>query len=862
MDRPGRLFSPLPLLALVVTATLARSISAGASPRPAAPTPVPTRESNLAADWVDRTDRFFRAHPELRAPRGSTWKHFVQIKWFLETRTLDGRLPTAADRVRAWEIGRQRRSAAPRRTTGWFALGPVNISGRIVDLKFHPTNPAKIYAASASGGLWISSDGGATWRTTTDDLPSLAIGAVCVLPTNPDVVLIATGEGIHWSYVVYGVGIWKSTDAGETWGPTSFGHDITDNHGFHVMEANPFTGTVLAGANDGLWRSTDEGETWTQVKVGGDYYDVKWKPGSATRVYSTKGGDTSGNRVKVSTDDGLTWTGAGTGQPSSSLVSKTRIAVTPADPSVIYAHYGNSQTYGTLGVYRSMDDGATWSARNTSLNISGSQGSYSNTIAVAPDDVDRVIAGGIQLWLSTDGGLTFAVTGDGTPLGDETAVHYDHHAIAWEPGSTGNLWVGTDGGGWRSTDAGSTWSMRRDGLVTVQYYDVCVAPSDPDLAIGGSQDNGLPVLDGPDTWTISTLIADGFACHFEPLDPDVIYSEWQFGGRVKSTNGALSWFAIQNGISGSSRPFAPLELDPNQTGRLFTSTIDNVYRTLNGGDLWVPVASHEATWISVSPVDGNVVWSVDGRTAGAPVRVSTNGGSNWSTAAAYGFSVGNETKIVAHPTDAGTAFVTFAGYDGVAHVARTTNFGATWQNVSGDFPSDPANTLALDPDHPEHWFAGTDTGVWFSSDEGTTWRPLGAGFPNVVVYDLEIHRSARKLVAGTYGRGAWEIDLPAIDGTSVSEVHVRHPDLLLDPPAPNPVRDRALLRFASRRPGRSTVDVHDVRGGRVARVAEVDGGDGIVRTIEWVPDDLAAGVYFVVLRSEDVSVTRKLVLRK
>ena len=851
--------APIALAALgAVVAFPGPSTAAPTAPTaPARPIGNPRLES-----WLAGQERFYREHEEQRLPTGSSWKHFVQVRWFLETRTVDGRRPTAADRVAAFEDARARRRSMPRATSGWFALGPVNLSGRIVDLAFHPTDPYRIWAASASGGMWITSDGGTTWRTTTDDLPSLAIGAVCVLPTNPDVVLVATGEGIHWSYVVYGTGIYRSTDGGETWQPTSLGHQVTDSHGFHVMEANPITGTVLAGANDGLWRSSDDGATWIQVKAGGDYYDVKWKPGSATRVYATKGGDSAGNNIKVSTDDGLTWTKAGTGQPASDLVSKTSLAVTAADPSVIYAHYGNSQTGGTLGIYRSTDDGATWSPRNTTLNVSGGQGSYANTIAVAPDDPERVLAGGIRLWLSTDGGVSFAETGPGNQLGDETSVHSDHHAIAWEPGSNDVLWVGTDGGCWRSSDAGSNWSPRRDGLVTMQYYDVCVAPSDPDLVIGGSQDNGLPVLEGPDTWLLSTLVADGFACLFEPLDPDVIYAEWQFGGRVKSVDGALSWFAIQSGISGSSRPFAPLELDRGTPGRLFTSTVDAVYRTTDGGGLWTPVAGHEATWISVSPADGNLVWTVDGRGTGPPVRVSTNGGGSWTACSGFPFAVGNETKILAHPTDALAAFVTFAGYGGVAHVARTTDRGVTWQDVSGNFPADPANAIAVDPVDPDHWFVGTDTGVLFSDDEGATWNPWGESFPNVIVYDLEIHREARKLVAGTYGRGAWEIDLPIPSGTDVAVVPVRHPDLLLDPPAPNPARDRVFLRWASRRSGRVVLSVHDVAGRLVARLADRTEGDAVIRTEEWSPRDLGSGVYFVVLRSGDASLVRKVVLTR
>lgn len=722
-------------------------------------------ESSLVREWLDRSSAEFAGQDDSQLESNWRWKDYVRTRRFLEARTVGGVLPTAAQRVNAWRVRQERQKTLAAGGSDWTSVGPPNVSGRIVDLKFHPTDPKIVYAASASGGLWMSGDGGDHWRTTTDGLPSLAIGAVCLVPSDPNVILIATGEGLHWTYIVFGTGIWKSVDAGKTWNPTSLTHAVTDNHGFHVMEANPSTGTILAGANDGLWRSTDKGDTWVKVQAGADYYDVKWKPGSANRVYTTKGDASSGNGVLVSNDDGLSWSLIGSGLPPSNRISKTKLAVSPANPNLLYAHIGDTQTHGTLGIYRSTDNGATWSPRNTTQNISGGQGMYAVTIAVDPADTQRVIAGGIMLYLSTDGGQTFAETGGGTPIGDDTAVHLDHHAIAWEPGSTSNLWIGCDGGAWRSTDAGTTWQERRTGLVTTQFYDICLDPNDPDFTMGGTQDNGLPWVEkAGNPWFPSTLLADGIVCHVEPDAPRTIHSEWQFGGHVRSDDRGRSWNATMNGITGNATALAPLALDVNQTGHLYTATYDGVFRTKNGQGLWQKVALHSPIWISISPADGDVVWTVGALTGGAPVRYTTTDGSSWTYAQPYGFATGSETKILAHPNDPGTAFVTFAGYSVAAHVARTTDFGQTWQDVSGDFPPDPANTMAIDPRYPSHWFVGTDTGVWYSTNGGLNWLPLGASLPNVVVYDLEIHAKARRLVAGTYGRGVWSIDLPPLGG--------------------------------------------------------------------------------------------------
>ena len=197
----------------------------------------------------------------------------------------------------------------------------------------------------------------------------------------------------------------------------------------------------------------------------------------------------------------------------------------------------------------------------------------------------------------------------------------------------------------------------------------------------------------------------------------------------------------------------------------------------------------------------------------------------------------------------------------MAHVARTTNYGASWQDVSGDFPPEPANVMAIDPDHPEHWFVGTDSGVWFSENDGANWLPLGTGFPNVVVYDLEIQQAARKLVVTTYGRGTWETDLPQPTGFAGT----------LEPRAPTccstrPARIRPLraCSSASRRaePAARPLELYDVRGRLVENVAEIGGGDGIIRSVEWSPERLAAGVYFAVLRAGDETASRKLVVAR
>jgi hypothetical protein len=627
---------------------------------------------------------------------------------------------------------------------------------------------------------------------------------------------------------------------------------VSSGHGFHFVEANPANGILLAGATDGLWRSDDDGVTWTHVRTVGNYYDAKWKPGDANRVYTVRGSSGSSSNVKVSTDDGLTWAKVGNGQPSGSLIGKSKLAVSADNPSALYAIIVNRQTSGLLGVYRSTDDGANWSLGATTPNIPGGQGWYNLSLVADPDDADHVIAGGVNLFESNDGGLTFQGIGAG-------GVHVDHHVAVYEPGSASSVWVGSDGGLWRSSNDGGFWNDKNSGLVTYQFYDICVNNGPTDyFVMGGTQDNGTDKWSGTTTWS-QGLFADGMVCNINPVNGKIVYAEIQFGSHYKNRNfGQGSWTPINDGITGSGAWVTPVDEDQNTGNHLYTSTSAGIFRTTQGGNPWVQVSNHTAKWISISRVDGNVVWTVP---SSGSARVTTDDGSTWALAAPFGFSTGSATKIHAHPTEGSSALVSFSGYGAVAHVALTTDLGASWTDVTGDFPSQPVNAIVVDPDNVTDWYIGTDVGVWKSENGGANWLPFEAGFPNTVVVDLEIQRAHRKLVAGTHGRGAWEIDIP-LTGTGVEVATPPALNLMFDRPSPNPIRDRTLLRYAAKHDGPVTLSIYDIRGRLVVNLAELPAGDGVIRTTPWFTDDVGSGVYFAVLRVGSIQKSHKLVVAK
>jgi photosystem II stability/assembly factor-like uncharacterized protein len=773
----------------------------------------------------------------------------------------------------------ERRRAGRGGGSSWFSTGPHGLSGRCTAIAIDPTNVDVIYVGTAGGGVWKSTDGGESWSPRTDDVGTLSIGAVAVLPWSPSIVLAGTGDGNFAGFAgmaidPFGVGMLRSTDAGATWETTSLAYPTSSTHGFNVLATNATTHVILAGANDGLWRSTDDGATWAQTVTTGNVMEAVWKPGDASRLYITKCNDPFVNSIPdagihLSTDDGLTFVRVGTGQPPASLIAQTRLATTPAAPSTIYAHITNANTYMTHGIYRSTDDGASWQLRFNGVNMTGQQGWFNLSIAADPNDAQRVLTGGVELYRSTNGGLDFVQIASNFPLGNETTPHWDHHAMVYQPGSNSVVWIGTDGGVWRSTNDGDLWNSKREGIVSYQYYDICVAQGPGFFMMGGTQDNGIPGRSDLAVWSQSTIVLDGAVCNISPTNPNVIYGQGQYSDHRKSVNGGLTWQAINNGLPGSGPFIAPQDQDPLVGNHVYTSawsqTAGGMYRTTNGGTLWVNVGAHFAGSIAFSEVSGSTIWTTS---IYSGTWLTTDDGTSWTMCATFPFT-GQETQVRTHPGNDATAFVTQGGYlTGAPKLVRTTDFGATWEDVGGDLPDIPINSFDADPEAPDEWYVGTDLGVWTSTDGGAHWEPFGDALPNVVVTDLEIRSDAatppgRKLVAGTFGRGVWEIDLPSL-ATSVSEVSglEMSQHLMLDAPYPNPTREGAVLRWAARSDWPVRLEIVDVGGRRVATIVDGGRGDGLVRNASWLADGAASGVYYAVLRAGDETRTRRLVVAR
>ena len=655
----------------------------------------------------------------------------------------------------------------------WFSVGPGSITngqdflGRTESVAFHPSNANTLYVGTATGGLWRTTNLGASWTPLTDYLPSLSVASVVVQQSNPNIIYILTGDGdggAQWGYYVKerSSGVFKSTDGGNTWQTTglNWNRSTGERYGYKLIQSPTNSNLLLAATSDGLWRTTNAGADWTQV-ISGNVTDVVFRPGNANYVAAVL---YQSALLRTSSDGGETFTSRTI--PSGSVgTTRSMLAVTPASSGNVYIMMGNKGDSIIRGYYRFQWSNNTFSLITNTPNIfsgdpvgdgDGGFPWWAIAVAVSPTNSNIHLAGGVIGRRSTNGGVNWTAA-------HPAAMHADLHGYTYNP-LDGSVYCTHDGGISRSTDNGVNWTNLTTNMRINQYYRISTSPGNIQAVLGGTQDNGhhyRTTNTSAFKWTLTCC--DGMDNAINPTNDQIIYMCTQDGGLNRSTDGGNTWTGIS---PGGSSWVAPILLHTSTPTTIFFAGNAGIFRSTNSGTSgWVNIGadgrgamaqgtSNTARFYAAA-FESRTLRRSNNVNDASPTWTTISGNTGWPTTGVTGTQI---TAISVNPANSLDVWVTFSGYQSNTKVFRSTNGGDSWTNMTGALPNLPVHTIKTRDLGSGNWetYIGTDIGV-FMRTNSFGWTYFSNGLPRVIVTDIEINESY--IYAGTYGRGIWRSDL-------------------------------------------------------------------------------------------------------
>ena len=692
----------------------------------------------------------------------------------------------------------------------WRSLGPAIMGGRISDIAGVAGDAAKVYAASGSGGLFRSDNGGVTWQSIFDHEGTISIGALAIGQNDPNLVWVGTGESNVRNSVSFGDGVYRSTDGGAHWKKMGLGDTETiarividphdDKHVLVAVVGHPFG----PNAERGVFVTSDGGETWRKTLYLDDSHGavgLEMGANDSRKVFAglwhfdrkpwtyTSGDEKGG--VFVSSDGGEHWNKITKGLPA--LLGRVSVKVSPAKPSEVYVIAESKE--GTL--FRSHDGGASFEKVSDDRELVG-RAYYFTDMRIAPDDADHIFVLADALMESRDGGKSFKRA--------SPRVHGDLHALWIDPKDTRRMWQGSDGGLAVTYDAGRTWEQVNN-LPLAQLYHVSADAQEPFYGVMvGMQDNGAWA--GPsrthepggifnDDWRMLGPFT-GFNALTVPDDPDVIIHEQPGGGLLRTNTRTHEQQVISpqprsyGGAPASEMKYrfnwdAPLERSHFGKDTIYLAG-NLVFQSSDGGKSWETISrdltKHEAsrlgniggpisidnsasetyatiTTLAESEAKRNVIWvgTDDGN-----VQFTQNGGGSW-TDVSRGLPEGSPiSHVEASHTNAGTAYVSVDRHmfdDMRPYIFRTMDAGKSWEKISSGLPEKAFVWIVReDPREANLLYAGTELGLYASFDKGASWKPLHLkNMPEAIaVRDIVIEPKSGDLLVATHGRGVFLLD--------------------------------------------------------------------------------------------------------
>jgi hypothetical protein len=638
------------------------------------------------------------------------------------------------------------------RTAGNYIAGRTNV------VAFHPTDPNTFYCGAAGGGVWKTTNGGVLWTPLTESFTSLTCGGLAVDPVNPNVVYYGTGEQNYSLDSYYGDGLYKSTNGGTSWTRVA----TTGTVGSYISQITidpSNTSIVYVSGSLGVVKSTNGGVSWSSTGSGANANCVLIDPTNPQVLYCTTGGY-SANLVRKSTNGGGSWTTLAGGLPASGT-SRAQLAMAPSNASILYASIASSAGYGLLGLYRTTNAGAAWTTQASSPNYLGSQGWYDNTVTVHPTNPDFVVVGGIDIYTSSNAGVTLTQRTFWSTTNPLTMSHADIHFLGYR-GSV--LSCGSDGGVYYSTNDGVSWADLNATMSTLQYQSADYDAGNLLRLFGGCQDNDhQTTTNGGITW-IQRTTGDGGYSIIDPTNGSYVYGQYVNGSLKRSTNAGVSFTEIRPTGSTGGLFYNPYEMAPGDPNTVVFGRADvwktAAVRTATSASGWTQIATTGTVGGSVSAI--GISHTNTSRiyigTSNGRILATTNNGASWTVSATglpyvSDLAVDNANDAVCYATH--TGFTT-------THVRKTTNGGTSWTNITTNLPNTPANSIVVLPTSPRMLFVGTDIGVFQSTNDGTSWVSFSTGLPAATVYDLKYHEGPKRLLAATHGRGVFLNDLSSV----------------------------------------------------------------------------------------------------
>ncbi|MEP7197660.1 MAG: T9SS type A sorting domain-containing protein [Saprospiraceae bacterium] len=671
--------------------------------------------------------------------------------WYWKDRTNpDGSL---YDPTEQWKLFKSAKSnnEFSRSSLNWKHEGPISNSGgywamgRTTHVDFHPTDANTFYVAAANGGLWKTTDSGLSYTSLGESLPQQPVGIVVVDQKNPNNIYITIGEKDGWWQ--YGLGVYKSTDAGKTWNPTGLSYKLSDNKVIFALAMSPTNSNILiAATNNGIHKTINGGQSWTKVRPE-NFSDVKFKIDNPNIVYAATNDYYGSCEVFQSSDEGDNWNQISNFNKQKSFF---RLVTTYANPNYLGV---NASEDGNRSFYLSKNAGQSFEFISNPPENS--------VLFISPFETDVVYCGYTKIHKSYDGGYSWKTITNWYNDGVLPEVHADHHFVSVNIRKPNELYFCNDGGLNRYDENSEDWQELSNGLPITQFYKMAISSTTPPVLIGGSQDNGGYVRKANGKWG-NTNGGDAMWQLIDQTDSRYGFTEYYGGKAVYRTSNTFNNLTdIYGNIPGAPEGqwVTPFNLNPKNT-KTFLIGYHDVFVSNDRGNSFHKISENltgaedkDLRNVEISPVDTNIVMA----TYANQLYYTYNFGLNWSKVTLpTSFDI---TSIEFHPTDTNRIWATRAGM-GQFKVQESKDRGKTWKNITSNFVNTPASVVRFDRGS-NTLFVGTDIGVFYSDADVINWQYYGNNLPNTSVTDIEIHKATRRMYISTFGRGFYSIELPA-----------------------------------------------------------------------------------------------------